>query len=119
MTPESFPSIAWTAPLQGAEFQHRIFDHLFAFVGVLQPDGTLVDANRAPLEAAGLRLEDVQGRKFWDCHWWNHSEAVQDQLRVAVARAAFGETSRYDVVVRLAGDARITIDFMLDRKSVV
>jgi len=99
--------------LSNSEFQHRVLDHLFAFVGVLRPDGTLVDANRAPLDAAGIRLEDVQGRKFWDCHWWNYAEAVQDQLRVAVARTAAGETCRYDVEVRLAGDARITIDFML------
>jgi len=38
---------------------------------------------------------------------------VQRQLREAIARAAQGLPSRYDVVVRLAGDRRITIDFQL------
>lgn len=112
MTP-SPQTVSQQVSLHDDDFQHRVLDHLFAFVGVLAPDGTLLDANRAPLEAAGLRLEDVQGLKFWDCHWWNHDPAVQDQLRVAVARAAAGESSRYDVTVRLVRDARITIDFML------
>ncbi len=113
VTPETFQTVPTTASLSDDDFQHRVLDHLFAFVGVLAPDGTLLDANRAPLDAAGLTLEDVRGLKFWDCHWWNHDPSVQDQLRVAVARAAAGESSRYDVAVRLAGDARITIDFML------
>ncbi len=113
MTPNTVHSASARAFLHDEDFQHRVLDHLFAFVGVLAVDGTVLDANRAPLDAAGLTLDDVLGRKFWDCHWWSHDPAVQDQLRVAIARAAAGESSRYDVAVRLADDARITIDFML------
>ncbi len=91
----------------------RVLDNLFAFVGILQPDGTLIDANRAPLDAAGIELDDVRGRKFWDCYWWSHDPALQAQLRDAVRRAAQGETSRYDVVARMANDTRMSIDFML------
>ncbi len=91
----------------------RIIDSLFTFVGILTPDGTVVDANRSPLEAAGITLDDVVGKKYWDCFWWNYSPAVQRQLREAVLQASEGETVRYDVVVRTIGDTRITIDFML------
>ncbi|TNC85210.1 MAG: PAS domain S-box protein [Thalassolituus sp.] len=95
------------------QLQRRILDSLFTFVGILSPDGVLIDANRAPLEAAGVSLEDVMGKRFWDCIWWNYSPSIQQQLRNAVIRAGAGETVRYDVPVRTVGDTRITIDFMI------
>ena len=94
-------------------FTRRVLDNLFAFVGVLLPDGTLVEANRAPLEAAGLTLDDVLGRAFWACPWWTHDPAVEDRVRDAVERAARGEASRFDVQIRTVGDGRAWIDFQL------
>jgi PAS domain S-box-containing protein len=91
----------------------RVLDNLFTFVGVLAPDGKLQSANRAPLEAAGIRIEDVYGLKFWDCYWWSYAPQIQVQIQHAVSRAACGEMSRFDVVIRLAGDTRTSIDFML------
>lgn len=91
----------------------KVLDSLFAFVGVLTADGVLLDANRAPLEAAGIRAEDVVGKPFWDTYWWNHDPALQDWLREAVQRARAGESVRRDVLVRMKDDSRMTIDFML------
>ncbi|MBV8679610.1 MAG: PAS domain S-box protein, partial [Aquitalea sp.] len=96
-----------------SEHIRKVLDALFTFVGVLSTDGVLQEANRAPLEQAGLDLAAVQGRYFWDCYWWSHDPATQDGLREAVARSAAGETVRYDVVVRMKQDSRMTIDFML------
>jgi PAS domain S-box-containing protein len=91
----------------------QVLDSLFAFAGVLRPDGTLVEANRAALEAAGLTAADVLGKPFADTFWWAYDPTVQAQVRAAIARAAKGETVRYDVAVRLAEHRLITIDFML------
>ncbi|MCC6437273.1 MAG: SpoIIE family protein phosphatase [Acidimicrobiales bacterium] len=91
----------------------RVLDGLFVFVGLLEADGTLLEANRAALDAGGLEPGDVVGRPFWDAYWWSWSEQVQAQLRAAVARAAAGVASRYDVEVRMAGGRLITIDFQL------
>lgn len=91
----------------------RVLDSLFAFVGVLTPEGVLVQANKAPLEAAGIRAEDVIGRPFWDTYWWNHDAALVAWMREAVARAREGQVTRGDVAVRMAGDSRMVIDFML------
>jgi PAS domain S-box-containing protein len=91
----------------------RVLDNLFVFVGVLTPDGTVLDANRAPLEAAGLTLEEVRGRPFWDAYWWSHDPAAQARLREVCARAAAGEADRYDAEVRMAGDSRMVIDFQI------
>ena len=91
----------------------RVLDSLFVFVGVLTPDGTLVEANRAPLEAGGMAEAEVLNRKFWDTPWWNHDPLVQQRVRDAVAQAAEGAVLRFDVVARMAGDSRMTLDFML------
>jgi len=94
-------------------FTRRVLDNLFAFVGLMTADGTLIDVNRAPLEAASISASDVIGKKFWDCYWWSYSPLVQERLRVACERAAAGETIRYDVPVRMAGDMEMWIDFQL------
>lgn len=70
-----------------------MLDGLFAFVGVLTPNGTLVEANRAALQAAGLRPEDVLGLPFEQTYRWSYSPDVQALLREAVERAARGEPS--------------------------
>ncbi len=91
----------------------RVLNSLFTFVGVLTTDGTVLDANEAPLNAAGITLDDVKGRYFWDAYWWSYSAELQDWLRGAVREAASGTLVRRDVMVRMAGDTRMTIDFML------
>jgi PAS domain S-box-containing protein len=98
---------------ESESFTVRVLDSLVAFVGVLAIDGTVLRVNRAPLVAGGLTEDDVIGRRFWDCPWWDHSSEVQDQLREAIERAAGGETVRYDVEVRMAGDTRMWIDFQI------
>ncbi len=99
--------------LTGEAFALRIMNNLFAFVGVLGVDGTLIDANRAPLEAAGIEIEEVRGKKFWDCYWWSYAEDVRERLREACGRAAAGEVVRYDAVVRMKDETRMTIDFQV------
>lgn len=98
---------------EGDQQLRRVLDSLFMFVGVLTPDGLLLEANRAPLEAGGVTLEQVRGLYVWDTPWWNADAGNQAWLREAVARAAAGETLRRDVVVRMAGDTRMEIDFMI------
>ncbi len=91
----------------------RILDGLFSFVGILTPDGTLIEANRTALEAARLLPEDVIGHPFPDAYWWSYDAATQAQLWTAIHQAAAGSTVRYDVPVRLSTDHFITIDFGL------
>ncbi len=95
------------------QFTRRVLDNLFAFVGVMTPDGTLIEVNRAPLEAAGISSSEVLGKKFWDCHWVSHSSGVQARVRAACESAAAGEVVRYDVPGRMAGETMIWMDFQL------
>ncbi len=73
-----------------------IFDLSYGFVGLLSPQGLMLEANRTSLEFAGVTLEDVKGRPFWEGPWWQHSIEEQDRLRDAIERAARGELVRYE-----------------------
>lgn len=107
-----------TNPITGAVADQpgifrAVLDGVVAFVGILTPTGILTEANELALDAAGLDREQVVGKPFWDCYWWNFDAGVQDGLRKAVACAAAGEKVRYDVEIRVAGDARMVIDFQI------
>jgi diguanylate cyclase (GGDEF)-like protein/PAS domain S-box-containing protein len=83
------------------------------FVALLSPEGILLEVNKAPLIAAGLRPEDVLGMPFVDTHWWSSSAEARDLLREAIVRANRGESSRYDVRTLGADGNHIDIDFSL------
>lgn len=90
-----------------------IFDRTFQFIGLLQPDGTLIEANQTALEFGGLTAEEVIDRPFWECYWWTISPQTQAKLREAIVRAAKGEFIRYEEDVRGRDDLVATIDFSL------
>jgi PAS domain-containing protein len=47
-----------------------IYDGTYEYIGLLAPDGTLLEANRASLEFAGNTREEVVGRPFWETPWF-------------------------------------------------
>ncbi|MGK7935066.1 MAG: chemotaxis protein CheB [Xenococcaceae cyanobacterium] len=94
-----------------------IFNSLFQFIGLLTPEGILLEANQTSLDFGGLTPEEVINRPFWEAKWWTISEATQEQLKQAIARAARGKFVRYEVDVLGAEDRVATIDFSL--KSVM
>ncbi len=99
--------------LDGDAHVRFVIDHVLSFVGVLDLEGTLWEANETALRAGGLRRDEVIGKKFWECGWWSYDETIVAQLKHSIIRAAQGEVVRYDVPVRVAGDRRLMIDFML------
>ncbi|HQV16027.1 MAG TPA: PAS domain S-box protein, partial [Denitromonas sp.] len=100
------------APADRPQAQN-ILDHIFTFVGVLAPDGTVLEANRASLEAADITLDEVRGRKFWDCYWWSLTPDTARRIRRAVHNAAAGATPRFDIDKRMVGNKSVTIDLIL------
>ncbi|HSW83768.1 MAG TPA: EAL domain-containing protein [Usitatibacter sp.] len=83
------------------------------FVGLLTPQGILIEINKAPLIAAGLEPEDVLGKRFDETYWWSESPEAQCALREAIAAGARGESSRFDLRSRGIGDGMIDVDFSL------
>ena len=102
------------ADLRRAEARRRtVMDSLFSFVGLLAPDGTLIEANRATLDAARLDGQEVLGLHFADLPWWAHDATVHGQLRAAIDDAREGRASRFDIAVELPGGGRVALDFQL------
>ncbi|MFC6672753.1 adenylate/guanylate cyclase domain-containing protein [Marinobacterium aestuariivivens] len=92
-----------------------VLDSMYQFVGLLDADGIMLEINRAALEGAGIQLEEVRGKPFWEARWWAISEASRTQLRNLILRASRGEFVRQDFEVygREAGREMITVDFSL------
>lgn len=72
-----------------------IFNSTFQFIGLLSPDGVILEANQSALALIGAEASEVLGRYFWECPWWAHSLDEQDKLRVGIASAAQGESVRF------------------------
>lgn len=76
-----------------------IFNSTFQFIGFLDLEGIVLDANDTALDFAGLKPSDVIGKNFWDCHWWQINKETQEQLKEAIQKAAKGEEVSYEVAV--------------------
>jgi PAS domain S-box-containing protein len=90
-----------------------IFDGAFQFIGLLQPDGILLEVNQTALEFGGVRPEEVIGRPLWETPSWQISVETQQQLRQAIATAASGQLVRYEVNLLRGDKTVVTIDFSL------
>ncbi len=90
-----------------------IFDGTFQFIGLLNTDGILLEANHTALKAIGVTPNDVVGQAFWATPWWTHSPDLQLQLQQAVAQAATGELVRFEAKHFLADGSHIIVDFSL------
>lgn len=90
-----------------------IFDWAFEFIFLLTPDGTLIEANRAALDFAGIDRAGAVGRPFWQTIWWPRAPTAQARLRAAIAEAAAGGFARYEASFQGAGGRVATVDFSL------
>ena len=92
-----------------------ILDSMYQFLGLLDVDGTVLEINQVALDGAGLSLEDVVGKPFWQARWWAVSEEVRQRVREMIGDARTGRFVRCDFEVfgDLHGSRTIVIDFSL------
>ena len=92
-----------------------ILDEMYQFVGLLDVNGMTLEINRAALEGAGIQLNDIQGRPFWEARWWQVSSETREKQRDLCGRAARGKFIRCDIEIygRSGGEETIVIDFSL------
>ena len=85
----------------------------YQFLGVLDVQGRVLDANRTALDSVGANMDDLRGEPFWDCPWWSHDAKLQDRLREAVVRAGTGIDDHFEAThPNAAGEVRV-IDFRI------
>lgn len=88
-----------------------IVDGAFDLLGLIAPDGRLLEVNRRALELIGARKADVVGRLFWETGWWTHETTLAERVRQAVLAAAGGVPQRFEVThLSQAGDV-VIVDF--------
>ena len=100
--------------LQDKERRFRaIFNSSFHFIGLMQPDGTMLEVNQPCLEFMGAQEQDVVGLRLWELPCWRHSPTAQNHLQQAIQTAAAGEVVRTEAEVTDAGNNKRTIDFSI------
>jgi PAS domain S-box-containing protein len=95
------------------QYLDAIFDHAFQFIGLLSPEGTLLEANRSALAFVGATREQVLGRPFWETPWWQWDPEQVVRLKDAIGAAAGGSFARFEARHRGADGRIATIDFSL------
>ena len=90
-----------------------IYDQTYEFIGLLYPDGRLIDANQTALAFRGLRLSDVVEKPFWETPWWDVSFELQEKIKAGIGKAATGEFVRLRAQHRAQDGAIEEIDFSL------
>ncbi|HEX2524040.1 MAG TPA: PAS domain-containing protein, partial [Terriglobia bacterium] len=89
-----------------------ILDQGFQFIGLMKPDGTLIEANQTALSFARVRRDEVINKPFWETPWWKHSATEQERLKGAIQMAASGQFIRFETTHMSEGVEHI-IDFSL------
>ncbi|QHS11102.1 ATP-binding protein [Sinimarinibacterium sp. NLF-5-8] len=92
-----------------------VLDEMYQFVGMLDVDGNTLEINQTALSGAGVRLEGLLGKPFWEARWFQVSLEVMATTRRYVRRARQGEFVRCDLEVfgEAHGDQTIIVDFSL------
>lgn len=89
-----------------------VFNNTYQFTGLMEPDGTLIEANETALDFGDLDRDDVVGERVWEAAWFGHSEELQEEIRAGTDRAAQGEFVRDEVTVE-GSDRQAVIDFSI------
>src|SRR5262245_2083709 len=90
-----------------AKFQ-AFFEQGAHFAGIMDLDGTIIEANQLSWEGCGYTKEQVIGRPFWEGPWWTSSASVAEQIKAGSAQAATGQTFRAEIPYFVAdGSERI------------
>jgi PAS domain S-box-containing protein len=89
------------------------FEQGASFAGLLALDGTVVEVNRLSLEACGFKREEIVGRKFWECPWWNRSDALMTMVRSGVREAVEGRMFRRETPYFIADGSERMVDMTL------
>ncbi|HIK07431.1 MAG TPA: PAS domain S-box protein [Trichormus sp. M33_DOE_039] len=103
-----------TAELEKSECKFRaIFEQTVQFVGLLSPDGKVLEFNQAYLEYVKAQRSDLIGLPFWDSLSCPDCQLLKKNLQIAVVEAAQGKFISSELSLANAEGKIITIDFSI------
>ena len=80
-----------------------LLEDMHTMVAITEPNGRVIFANKTPLVASGIGLEDVQGKKLWDCVWFEESASLQAQIQKFSREAGAGAFVQQDIQISVMG----------------
>ncbi|OLZ41721.1 PAS domain-containing sensor histidine kinase [Natrinema saccharevitans] len=87
-----------------------IFEDPNILVGLLEPDGTVIDVNGTAMEYVDADLTDVIGEQFCETPWWGGESAdVRPDVREWTERAADGEYVTFEADLARPDGERYTL----------
>jgi PAS domain S-box-containing protein len=89
------------------------FDQGTYFAGIMTLDGTIIEANRLCLDACGFTRDQIIGKKFWECGWWNRSPALMELIRAGSMQAADGRLFRRETIYFVADGSERFVELTL------
>nr|WP_319266142.1 PAS domain S-box protein [uncultured Draconibacterium sp.] len=89
-----------------------LFDNQSQFIGLLKPDGAIIEINKTTLTLTQTSIDDLKNKKFWDGPWWGADKRKQ-KIKQAVEVAAKGKFIRFEIEGDTANNNRVTIDLSL------
>jgi PAS domain S-box-containing protein len=100
--------------LREAENRYRaLFDNSVELIGLLNPQGTLLEINQTALDLAAVGSDDVVGKPLWEGPWWAHDKEELAKCKKAVLDAASGETVRLETTHATPNGELHYIDFTM------
>jgi PAS domain S-box-containing protein len=86
-----------------------IFNQTYQFIGLLSPQGILLEVNHT----AEIQPEAVLGKPFWETPWWSHSITLQKKVKESIAIANSGTFVRFEATHPTPSGEFINVDFSL------
>jgi len=92
---------------------NAIYSTSLDYIGLLSPDGTLIDCNSASLDFAGSTRADVVGKHFASTPWFAATPGAPELVHRAIARANSGEMFRSELPLIRPNGETLLFDFSL------
>lgn len=90
-----------------------IFNSTFSFIGFLNTEGILLEANDTAVNMTGIKREETIGKPFWECYWWQISRKTKEELKASFKKVLSGESVAYEVIIWSANKTPVTILFSM------
>ena len=92
-----------------------VFETAFQLMGLLSPEGIVLEANQEVFKFACVPRETIIGRPLWETPLWTRSPDpdAPDRLKAAIAEAAAGRPVHYEVEVSAADGRTAILDFSI------
>lgn len=90
-----------------------MYSTVLEYIGLLTPEGIVLECNRAALEFAHNHRDEVIGMHFADSPWFASTAGAPELVRAATERASAGEKFRTELALERPNGEVIIFDFSL------